>query len=170
MKEVISLGAPIIPYEEFAKKVRGTIEGTLVATSVGADPIHPGHISCIQESAKHGDVVAVIVNGDWFLENKKGKAFQSVETRCMIISALKGVDYVLPFEIEGDSSVAVALDVIKPDVFTKGGDRSFDNLPKSEQDALRNNKIEFVDNVGLEKLWSSSDFLGDWEKFCRERE
>ena len=55
--------------------------GKVVATSGGFDPIHPGHISCIIESQVYGDVLVVIVNGDSFLTEKKGKPFQDVETR-----------------------------------------------------------------------------------------
>ena len=55
------LGTPIVTLEEFAE-LRPSL-GRVVATSGGFDPIHPGHISCIIESAGFGDVLVVIVNG-----------------------------------------------------------------------------------------------------------
>ena len=76
--------------------------GKVVATSGGFDPIHPGHISCIIESAGFGDVLVVIVNGDTFLTEKKGKPFQDCRTRCLIVSGLRDVDYVVPFDAPGD--------------------------------------------------------------------
>ena len=89
----------------------------MVMTSGGFDSIHPGHISCILESAQYGDVLVVVVNGDGFLRAKKGKAFQDLRTRCLIVSALREVDFVVPFEVEDDSTVNTALEVIRPDVY-----------------------------------------------------
>ena len=115
------LGAQIVTLDEFAA-MRDTL-GKVVATSGGFDPIHPGHISCIIESQVYGDVLVVIVNGDSFLAEKKGKPFQDVETRALIVSGVRGVDYVVPFDSPGDPTVSKALEAIRPDVFTKGGDR-----------------------------------------------
>jgi hypothetical protein len=55
---------------------------------------------------------------------QKGKPFQDLETRCLIVSAIRGVDYAVPFEIDGDLTVQEALRRLRPDVFTKGGDRA----------------------------------------------
>lgn len=96
---VEGLGAPILSFQQFNKN---RPPGRIVATSGGFDPIHPGHISSFQESRRFGDVVVAIVNGDAFLTAKKGKPFQDLETRCTIVSAITGIDYVVPFEIEGD--------------------------------------------------------------------
>jgi len=142
--------------------------GAIVATSGGFDPIHPGHISCIIESKKFGDTLVVIVNGDNFLVNKKGKAFQDLATRAYIVSAIRGVDYVVTFEIENDPTVAVALRSIRPHIFTKGGDRvigkSFD---ETEMSACIDYSIKVIDGVGLSKNWSSSDFLRKWGEFLK---
>ena len=101
--------APILTLEEFSRLRDETDLGVVVATSGGFDPIHPGHVSCIVESKAYGDTLVVIVNGDDFLTNKKGKPFQDIDTRCAIVSALRGVDYVVKFEIKDDPTVAVAL-------------------------------------------------------------
>src|SRR6266404_4664947 len=114
-------GAPIVSFKEFAALRPKLCK--IVATSGGFDPIHPGHISCFIESKKYGDTLVVIVNGDGFLIAKKGRPFQNLKTRCQIVSGVREVDYVIPFEIEGDRTVSKALGAIKPDVFTKGGDR-----------------------------------------------
>lgn len=155
-------GASIVSFEEFAK-LRPKL-GKIVATSGGFDPIHPGHISCIIESKKYGDTVVVIVNGDHFLTAKKGRPFQNLETRSLIVSGIEGVDFVIPFEIKNDQTVAKALEAIKPDVFTKGGDRvAINSLPKAEQKAIKDNKIKIIFGVGEDKKWSSSWFLKEWD-------
>ncbi len=152
--------APIIPLEDFAA-VRDAIKGSLIVTSGGYDPIHPGHISCIVDSKNYGDVLAVVVNGDWFLDYKKGKAFMDLATRCEIVSAIRGVDYVIPFEIENDQTVCKALETIRPDVFTKGGDR-VDASTIPEWDTCQEHGIEIVTGVGDSKVHSSSNILEDW--------
>lgn len=154
------LGAPILTFDEFdADRPAGRI----VATSGGFDPIHPGHISSIQDSARFGDVVVVVVNGDAFLTAKKGKPFQDLETRSLIVSAVRGVDYVIPFEIERDTTVREALRRRRPHVFTKGGDR-VDHTSIPEWDVCEQLGIEVVSGVGADKRWSSSWFLEDWSR------
>jgi len=146
--------------EEFAQ-IRDDLEGTLILTSGGYDPLHPGHISCIVDSKSHGDLLVVVVNGDWFLDRKKGKHFMDLKTRSEIVSAIRGVDFVVPFEIENDTTVSVALEAIAPDIFTKGGDR-LDATTIPEWDTCVANGIEIVTGVGDSKTHSSSNILEDW--------
>ena len=161
MKAEKNWGAQVVSLDEFVK-LRPKL-GRIVATSGGFDPIHPGHISCIIQSKKFGDTLVVIVNGDAFLTAKKGRPFQNLETRSLIVSGISGVDYVVPFEIEIDQTVNRALEIIRPHVFTKGGDRVDEaSLPEWETCEKYNIKIEF--NVGEDKKWSSSWFLKDWSE------
>ncbi|MBI4139195.1 adenylyltransferase/cytidyltransferase family protein [Candidatus Uhrbacteria bacterium] len=151
--------APIVSFDDL-DRLRGTL-GRIVCTSGGYDPVHPGHLSCIAESKKFGDTVVVLVNGDAFLRQKKGRPFQDLETRCRIMSYARGADFIVPFEIEGDPTVREALRRLKPHVFTKGGDRcSPDTIP--EWDVCSELGIAIETGVGEPKLWSSSDFLAKW--------
>ena len=147
--------------DEFAK-LRPKL-GKIVATSGGYDPIHPGHISNIIESKKYGDTLVVIVNGDHFLSAKKWRPFQNLETRSLIVSGIAGVDYVIPFEIENDQTVNKALEMIRPDIFTKGGDR-VDEKTLPEWEVCHKHGIKIVFGVGEDKKWSSSWFLKDWDE------
>lgn len=158
-----NLGAPILSFADFDA---ARPAGRIVATSGGFDPIHPGHISSLQASAEFGDVVVAIVNGDAFLRAKKGKPFQDLETRCLIVSAVRGVDYVVPFEIDADPTVREALRRLRPDVFTKGGDRA-DARTIPEWDVCQELGIEVVTGVGADKRWSSSWFLDAWSQPAR---
>lgn len=153
--------APIIDFD-YVDSHRETL-GKIVCTSGGFDPIHPGHLSCMLESKRFGDTLIAIVNGDSFLTTKKGRPFQDLATRCRIVSYVRGVDFVLPFEIAGDMTVREALRRLRPQVFTKGGDRcSPETIP--EWDVCQDLGIEIQTGVGEPKLWSSSDFLAKWEK------
>jgi cytidyltransferase-like protein len=160
---VENLGAPIVSFDNFDA---ARPAGRIVATSGGFDPIHPGHISSLQASAGFGDVMVAIVNGDAFLRAKKGRSFQDLETRCLIVSAVRGVDYVVPFEIDGDLTVREALRRLRPNVFTKGGDR-VDARTIPEWDVCQELGIEVVTGVGADKQWSSSWFLNAWSQAAR---
>jgi cytidyltransferase-like protein len=159
--------ARIVSFKEF-EQIRDGL-GKIVCTSGGFDPLHPGHASCISESKQYGDTLVVVVNGDGFLHRKKGKAFMDLQTRCQVVSFLRNVDYVIPFEIENDQTVSEALRRVRPHVFTKGGDR-VGQATIPEWDVCQELGIELVWGVGEPKLWSSSDFLKEWGEFWSERE
>ena len=85
-----------------------------------------------------------------------------LEQRCIIVSAVKNVDYVIPFEIENDATVIKALERIRPDFFTKGGDR-YDKKTIAEWDICEKLNIKIITNVGNEKNeTSSSKYLKAW--------
>jgi D-beta-D-heptose 7-phosphate kinase/D-beta-D-heptose 1-phosphate adenosyltransferase len=158
--------AQIISFGEL-DEIRESL-GRIVCTSGGFDPLHPGHATCIVDSKAHGDTLVVVVNGDAFLTEKKGKPFMDLRTRCLIVACLRGVDYVIPFEIEGDPTVSEALRRIRPHVFTKGGDRTdYSNIP--EWEVCQELGIELVPQVGRPKDWSSSDCLREWGEYWRRR-
>ncbi len=165
MAKIKNLGAPILSLKQFAR-LRPTLKGKIIMTSGGFDPLHPGHISCFIESKKLGDILVVAVNGDSFLKSKKGTSFQDLETRSLIISGIRGVDYVVPFEVSGDVSAAKALAAIQPHIYTKGGNRTgASHMPKGDLDAFEKYHIKVKYRVGIDKIWSSSDFLEQWVAF-----
>ena len=96
-------------------------------TSGGFDPLHVGHLRCILATVdmaeKDGGYVAIIVNGDGFLERKKGKPFMVAEERAEIIAGIRGVDAAIIWD-DGSQTVTEAIAILKPDFFTKGGDRA----------------------------------------------
>ena len=118
--------------------------------------LHIGHVRCIQESAKLGTLI-VIVNGDGFLTRKKGKPFMPHDERMDIIASLRGVDYVVGWD-DGGQTVTGAIELIRPDYLTKGGDRdSSANVP--EFDKCKEIGCEVVFGVGGEKIQSSSNLI-----------
>ena len=160
-----NFGAKIVDVAQLQKQ-RSQL-GKIVMASGGFDPIHPGHISYLQESKQWGNTLIVVVNGDEFLRTKKGRPFQNLETRCLIVSAIREVDYVVPFEINGDMTVNKALEAIKPKVFTKGGDRE-DAKSIPEWQFCEKLKVKLVTGVGADKKWSSSWFLKNWEDSAKQ--
>ena len=144
---------------QLAEKV--TRYSSCVVTSGGFDPLHVGHLRCIQESAKiatHRDLpLVIIVNGDGFLQRKKGHVFMPHEERMEIIAGIKGVDFVVGWD-DGSQFVTDALKILRPKIFTKGGDRATaDDVP--EFAACNEMGCNVIFNVGGGKIQSSSNLI-----------
>lgn len=120
------------------------------------DPLHIGHCRYIQEAKKLGDKLIVILNSNEQARLKKGKAFMPQQEKLEILKELRSVDEVI-VSIDKDRTVCKTLEMIKPDIFAKGGDRTLDNIP--EADICRKLGIKMVFNVGGEKIQSSSDLI-----------
>ena len=128
----------------------------VVATSGYFDPLHVGHLECLELAAELGDKLIVIVNSDFQAKMKKGDSFMNQEDRMKIVSALKCVDEVF-LSIDKDKSQCESLRSIKPDVFAKGGDRTSGEIPESK--VCLELGIEIIDGLG-QKIRSSSDMTG----------
>lgn len=131
-------------------------QGTVtVAVSGAFDPIHIGHVRYIHDAVKLGDRLVVILNSDDFLLRKKGFVFMPFEERKEILSHVKGVDDVIA-SVDEDQTVCKTLELIKPDIFAKGGDRTGpQNIPEAETCDRIGCKL--VTNVGGGKIQSNSE-------------
>jgi len=151
----------------------------IMLTSGGFDPLHVGHLRCLQETAKMASnpvkfpsaskpMVTVLVNCDDFLKAKKGYNFMSLEDRMEIINAIEGVDVVLPwFYTNDDFTVVKAIHTIRPKWFTKGGDRTdATNIP--EWEICQQVGCEVITGVGGGKIRSSSDMVERADRFNLE--
>jgi D-beta-D-heptose 7-phosphate kinase/D-beta-D-heptose 1-phosphate adenosyltransferase len=131
----------------------------ITMVSGGFSILHFGHVEYIQEAANikfdpHEPLLVVIVNGDGWLERKKGYVIVPEMERARIIAGISGVDAVLIWD-DGTSTVCGAIEVIIPDWFAKGGDRdSQENVP--EYATCESIGCEVVFGVGGEKTQSSS--------------
>ena len=134
----------------------------IYVTSGGFDPMHVGHLRCLQDGAEMAQraddgVLVVVVNDDGFLERKKGYAFMPCDERMEIIAGVEGVDYVVPWD-DGSQTVVGALEILEPHYFLKGGDRdNRTNVP--EFDICKEIDCKVVFNVGGGKVQSSSTLV-----------
>ena len=125
------------------------------------DPLHIGHIRYLREAKKLGDKLIVILNNDKQAKLKKGRSFMPVNEREEILKSLEFVDEVVISEDE-DLSVCKTLEMLKPDIFAKGGDRTIDNIP--EKEICEKLGIKMVFGVGGEKIQSSSWLIANVKK------
>ena len=128
----------------------------IIVTSGYFDPIHVGHIECLELAKQLGDKLIVIVNNDLQAKLKKGKSFMDEKDRMKIVSALKYVDEVF-LSIDKDKTQCESLRYLKPDVFAKGGDRMSNEIPETK--LCEELGIKIVDGLGR-KIRSSSVLTG----------
>jgi len=131
-----------------------------------ANPIHPGHIECLELSKQLVDELWVIVNSDKQAELKRGvPSFQNEEDRKKILESIRYVDRAeIAVDKDGSSCQSIIkffVDIksIDPNceiIFTKGGDRFADEIPeKAICDSLG---IKIVDGLGA-KTHNSSEMI-----------
>jgi len=133
----------------------------VVITSMYANPIHPGHIECLQAAKALGDYLIVIVNNDKQQKLKTGTMFQDQFFRKTVVGALKPVDETF-MSIDEDGSVCESIRSVvercsphSEVIFAKGGDRFADNIP--EVDVCKELGVEIVDGLG-KKIHNSSKY------------
>jgi D-beta-D-heptose 7-phosphate kinase/D-beta-D-heptose 1-phosphate adenosyltransferase len=93
----------------------------IVFTNGCFDILHIGHIRCLEEAKKEGDVLIVAINSDRSIRSIKGppRPFTPETERAEVLSALACVDYVVIFD-EPDPLELISS--LKPNILVKGGD------------------------------------------------
>lgn len=130
------------------------------------DPVHDGHWDHIKKAYALGNWLYIITHPDSTLAKKKGLHFVSLETRMAVLEGLllrlggKGVVIVA---VDEDGTVAKTLEILKPTVFAKGGDRTAGTMPQSELEVCEKIGCEVRYGVG-DLLNSSSRIMKDWVK------
>jgi len=126
----------------------------LVVASGYFDPLHVGHIEYLEKSKGLGDKLIAIVNNNKQTILKKGGFVMDELDRLKIVESLKVVDEVF-LSVDEGRSVSKSLALLKPDIFTNGGD--VNNIICREKETCMRLKIKMVDGLG-EKIRSSSKF------------
>lgn len=118
----------------------------VVATNGCFDILHVGHVRYLQKSKSFGDILVVGLNSDISVKILKGETrpINPQEDRAEVLCALACVDYVVMFD---EKSPVDLLDLIKPDIYTKGGDYTLETLPEADVILKNNGKVEFIDFV-----------------------
>jgi len=134
----------------------------VILISGGFDPVHRGHIECINRAKELADEVWIGLNNDMWLHRKKGKSFMDEKERAFVISNLKNVDWVYIMNPE-DSTDNTAIDFIEASkrkwirergkwengimAFGNGGDRTQTTTPENST----------CDTLGIDSVWGLGD-------------
>lgn len=140
---------------------------TIVITSWYFNPIHPGHIECLELCKALWDELRVIVNNDHQAKLKtwKSEVFQDENFRIKVVCALKVVDEVF-LSVDQDGSVCESIRAITNQIhqrygndvkiiFWKWWDRFSWNIP--EVQVCNESWIGIKDWLGA-KTHNSSDY------------
>ena len=100
------------------------------------DVLHAGHVNYLNQAREHCDRLIVGVNCDSSVRILKGpeRPVHDEAARADVLGALSSVDLVVLFgaQKEGDDNTAIALlEVLKPDIYFKGGDYTIDQIPEA---------------------------------------
>ncbi|MBM3886691.1 D-glycero-beta-D-manno-heptose 1-phosphate adenylyltransferase, partial [Candidatus Dependentiae bacterium] len=99
------------------------MEGRQIVFTNGCfDLLHPGHIKCLHEAKKQGDILVVALNSDDSVRRlNKGpeRPLNSLDDRAMIIAGLESVDIVASFDQDTPQEI---INLLQPDILVKGGD------------------------------------------------
>jgi len=93
----------------------------IVFTNGCFDLLHTGHLSYLGEARRLGDVLVVGLNSDASVRRLKGpdRPVTGEADRAALLAALPAVDHVVVF---GEDSPVRLIELIRPDVYVKGGD------------------------------------------------
>ncbi len=93
----------IVPnYEALADVRKKNIDKTIVVCAGSFDLIHPGHVLFFNDCKKFGDILVVIVGGDYDGRRYKGpkRPILNEQVRMYMVDSLKMVDYVVLQEVD----------------------------------------------------------------------
>jgi len=107
-------------------------QGMVVVMTNGCfDLLHAGHILTLETARSFGNALIVAVNSDRSVRELKGpdRPLNNEEDRARVIAALACVSAATIF----DEPTAISLiETLRPDVYVKGGDYNYENLPERE--------------------------------------
>ena len=104
----------------------------IVWTNGCFDILHKGHVSCLEQARRLGDVLVVGLNSDSSVRRIKGpgRPVHTQQHRARATSALPCVDYAVIFD---DPTTVRLLEMLKPDIYAKGGDYTLDTINQEER-------------------------------------
>ncbi len=119
---------------------------TIVATNGCFDILHAGHVRYLKKSKAFGDILIVGLNSDKSVRSIKGEGrpINNEDDRAEVLCALESVDYVVLFDEDSPKDL---LEIIKPNIYTKGADYTLKTLPEADVVLRNNGWVEFIELV-----------------------
>lgn len=124
------MGTILTESELVAAVAADRADGRTVALANGCfDLLHVGHVRHLRDAAAEADRLIVAVNDDRSVASLKGpgRPILTAHDRAELVSALRGVAYVVVF---ADATVERLLLLLKPDVHCKGTDYTVETVPE----------------------------------------
>lgn len=127
-----------------------------VAVSGHFDPLHIGHLIHFKKAKALGNFLIVLVNTDESGRLKRGFSLLPQCERMAFIRELPFVNEVVS-AIDDTDTVAKTLELVRPDIFAKGGDRDLDHMPKEEIETCNRIGCKIITGIGESPPYHSSN-------------
>jgi rfaE bifunctional protein nucleotidyltransferase chain/domain len=149
----------IISLDELPARIKALrATGKRIVTTNGCfDLLHIGHVRYLKAARALADVLVVGVNGDRSVRELKGpsRPLNNEKDRAELLASLESVDLVAIFP---ELRATQFIELVKPDVYVKGGDYDSESLNPEEHAALK--KIgSKINIVPFEKGYSTSSLI-----------
>ena len=132
-KKINKLKAKILNIKDLAKIINEwRLNGDKIVFTNGCfDLIHLGHLEILARSADLGDKLVVAINSDMSIKKIKGNSRPIIEedSRAKQLAAIEFVDAVILFNEDTPYNL---INILKPDVLTKGGDYKKNDIVGNE--------------------------------------
>jgi cytidyltransferase-like protein len=130
----------------------------VILISGGFDPVHKGHIECINNAKELAEQVWIGLNNDEWLKRKKGRSFMNEQERAFIMSNLKNVDwvYVMNPKDHLDNTAIDFIEVSRRKFIKENGDlptgvMAFGNGGDRTETTTPENSV--CDSFGIDSVW-----------------
>jgi D-beta-D-heptose 7-phosphate kinase / D-beta-D-heptose 1-phosphate adenosyltransferase len=113
----------------------------IVFTNGCFDILHAGHVRCLHEAKKQGDILVVALNTDASVRRlNKGpeRPLNTLQDRAAIMAGLASVDFVTMFDQETPKEI---IDLLLPDVLVKGGDYKAETIVGYQEVTSRGGRV-----------------------------
>ena len=127
--------AEIVSIDQLGNRIeflRSRKKDTKIITTNGCfDILHIGHIRSLQKAKSLGDILIVGLNSDFSVNKLKGKdrPINNEKNRAEILASLSCVDFVSVFN---EDTAEKFIEIVKPDIYVKGGEYDLDILPEAK--------------------------------------
>ena len=124
----------------------------IVMTNGCFDILHSGHVSYLEQAKGLGDKLVVGINSDASITRLKGKGrpINTLKDRMALLSALRCVDWVVPFDgsVDQDGTLQdtplTLIKTIEPDILVKGGDYSINSIVGASDVIQHGGRVEII--------------------------
>lgn len=115
----------------------------IVFTNGCFDILHAGHVRYLGAARARGDCLVVGLNSDASVRRLKGEGrpVNGEADRAEVLNALRAVDYVTIFD---EPTAEALIEILKPDVYVKGGDYTMETLPEAKIVKGYGGRVEFI--------------------------
>ena len=130
----------------------------VILISGGFDPVHKGHIECINNAKELAEEVWIGLNNDEWLRRKKGRSFMNQDERAFVMSNLKNVDwvYIMNPKDHLDNTAIDFIEVSRRKFIKENGDlprgvMAFGNGGDRTETTTPENSV--CDSFGIDSVW-----------------